>query len=58
MIDLPSPRPARMAMHVCRMAGIGYIMVGIGVVGSLLFGPAVGNVAAGHDGLIQVKAGV
>jgi hypothetical protein len=58
MSDLPSPRPVRLAQQVCRLAGLSYLLIGAGVVGTLLFVPSLGSKMAGGAGMFQVKDGV
>lgn len=58
MTRLPSPRPVRLAQQICRLAGLSYMLIGAGVVGTLLFVPSVGSRLAGGSGLFELKDGV
>jgi hypothetical protein len=58
MTRLPSPRPVRLAQQICRLAGISYLLIGAGVIGTLLFVPSVGSSLAGGENLFSIKDGV
>jgi hypothetical protein len=58
MTRLPSPRPVRLAQQICRLAGLSYMLIGAGVVGTLIFVPSVGSKLAGGPGMFELKDGV